>query len=535
MTKLERVTNKIFGSTATSTGNDPQIGQFGSAKAGTYVGTTDVATIQGLSAWSNGWIDAVTPDTQFPTLPEMTGVHKVLSYQTGYILQEGIAEWDSATEYSIGSWVKEADNYGVLNIYESIVDNNIGNNVSDNTKWKKRPFDSSTGDIRYFSISSCSTLNGYANILNPGSGSQIEVTGLAQGLLVTQNTSTVTRSFGETKTLTAMSIPYSLKTYGLINQWVNSTSTCTVAVINSDDTETTVMTKTKSATGTGYAYLNGTEVISFDTPVQAKGIKITVYAGPCHNLGSGTTAYFGSADVSDITYTERIGSTSGTLYFNIGGSYADVIAANSSKFSLSYVEALDVSSLANGLHYVFIHPNGTASTSTTYYGQPNEPQTPQANDIWLDTNKLPLKCYKYVNSAWQDFNGVCCGSITMNNGLINALIQPFLGVPRLTKANGVAPRSLIYSYVNGTNRYDMYNDGYCEQWGKVNTTQDVSLLKTYNNTNYAVLLGTGKTAQNANDTINVVNTSTIHIYCCNATATAFTYWQTSGYLAQNQY
>ena len=99
MTKLNRVTAKIFGETASASGNDPEIGQFGSAKAGTYNGTTDVATIQGLSAWSNGWIDAVTPTQQFPPLPEMTGVHKVLSYQEAYLLQQGIPEWDAGTTY----------------------------------------------------------------------------------------------------------------------------------------------------------------------------------------------------------------------------------------------------------------------------------------------------------------------------------------------------------------------------------------------------------------------------------------------------
>ena len=109
MTRLKRVTNKIFGATA-STIDDPtygpEIGQFGSAKLGTYNATDDVAQIQGLSAWDNGWIDAVIPDQQYPTLPEMTGVGKVFSYQTSYLMQEGIAEWDSATEYCKDSIVK---------------------------------------------------------------------------------------------------------------------------------------------------------------------------------------------------------------------------------------------------------------------------------------------------------------------------------------------------------------------------------------------------------------------------------------------
>lgn len=109
MTRLTRVTNRVFGATA-SIADDPlygpQIGQFGSAKAGTYNATADVATIQGLSAWGNGWIDAVIPNQQYPTLPEMTGFGKVVTYQTGYILQEGIPEWDASTTYYKESIVK---------------------------------------------------------------------------------------------------------------------------------------------------------------------------------------------------------------------------------------------------------------------------------------------------------------------------------------------------------------------------------------------------------------------------------------------
>ena len=131
MAKLTRVTGKLFGETATSTGQDPQIGQFGSAKNGTYVGTGDIATIQNLSAWSVGWADAVTPTQQFPTLPEMTGVHKVLSYQQNYLLQQGVAEWDSATTYYKNNFCAVNGN-----LYVSNSDNNVGNNPAlDSTNW----------------------------------------------------------------------------------------------------------------------------------------------------------------------------------------------------------------------------------------------------------------------------------------------------------------------------------------------------------------------------------------------------------------
>lgn len=133
MAKIERVTGKIFGENATATGLDPQIGQFGSALAGTYVGTTDISTIQQLPAWGQGFIGAVTTANQFPALPEMTGFGKVLSYQQNYLLQQGIAEWDSGTTYYDGSFCS-------LNrkLYVSITDDNLNNNPENDTvNWQE--------------------------------------------------------------------------------------------------------------------------------------------------------------------------------------------------------------------------------------------------------------------------------------------------------------------------------------------------------------------------------------------------------------
>ena len=147
MAKLTRVTGKVFGATADSSGNNPEIGQFGSAKAGTYNGTGDVATIQSLTAWSNGWIDAVTPTQQYPALPEMTGVHKVLSYQSTYILQEGVPEYDAATTYYTNSICKGLNANNELVLYKSLIDNNTGNALTDTTKWEELNLGGEWGSI----------------------------------------------------------------------------------------------------------------------------------------------------------------------------------------------------------------------------------------------------------------------------------------------------------------------------------------------------------------------------------------------------
>lgn len=145
MPKLTRITNKIFGQNATAIGDNPQIGQFGSAKAGTYIGTTDVETIQELSAWSNGWVDAVTPQNQFPALPEMTAVHKVLSRQTAYLYQEGIPEYDIDTTYFKGSLVKSYSDNDGIKLYFSKIDENINHSLEDTTAWEEASLGGSSG------------------------------------------------------------------------------------------------------------------------------------------------------------------------------------------------------------------------------------------------------------------------------------------------------------------------------------------------------------------------------------------------------
>ncbi len=116
---LERIPGKIFAENASGVGNNPEIGQFGSAKSGAYLGTDNVREIQGTDAWSQGWTSAVVSSNNYPPLPEMNGVLKVLSYQICSILQQGIPFWDSETVYFKNNYV----NYNGA-IYFSTIDNN---------------------------------------------------------------------------------------------------------------------------------------------------------------------------------------------------------------------------------------------------------------------------------------------------------------------------------------------------------------------------------------------------------------------------
>ena len=137
MAKLTRVTGKVFGGDATATVGG--IGQFGSAAIGTPNPTTDVATIQALQAYSNGWGSAVVTSRNFPPIEEVTGVLKTISYQACYTLQEGIPEYDIGTEYSNTSIVKSISGTQLV-LYVSLQNGNIGHSLTDTDWWAQVTF-----------------------------------------------------------------------------------------------------------------------------------------------------------------------------------------------------------------------------------------------------------------------------------------------------------------------------------------------------------------------------------------------------------
>lgn len=139
MSVLSRVTQLLFGSTAG--GNDVE--QFGSLAAGSPNYTSNPATIQALSAWLQGWRGAVV-GSNLPAIQDMNAAFLVAFYQLAYIFQEGIAEYDSATNYNQYSLVQSG---GI--VYQSVSANNLGNLVSNATFWTrfKQPTQSPTQTI----------------------------------------------------------------------------------------------------------------------------------------------------------------------------------------------------------------------------------------------------------------------------------------------------------------------------------------------------------------------------------------------------
>ena len=128
MVKLTRQTQKIFG-------KDGNLGRFGSAAAGSPTLSTagNLSDMQSLAAYTDGWSSAVLGGKKRPPLEEFNTLKYINDYQNSYILQEGIAEYDASTTYYIGSLVKESS---TGNIYKSIVDDNIGSALSNDSNWE---------------------------------------------------------------------------------------------------------------------------------------------------------------------------------------------------------------------------------------------------------------------------------------------------------------------------------------------------------------------------------------------------------------
>lgn len=129
MARLTRKNIKVFAGSATNNG------VFGSLQANNPVQTNDVEQIQGLSAWANGWNDAVMSGEELPPLEEFQAIQYVVTYEQAYLMQEGLPEWASTVTYYKGSLVKKVTSTG-FQIYSSLTDNNTNHALSDTSNWK---------------------------------------------------------------------------------------------------------------------------------------------------------------------------------------------------------------------------------------------------------------------------------------------------------------------------------------------------------------------------------------------------------------
>jgi len=127
MTKLIRKHQKVFAENA----NSNELSIFGSLKAGIPAYSNDPDNIQSAE-YLRGLFGAVIGDNS-PAIEDHNSLFYLFSRQLAYLFQQGIAEWDSATEYHTGSLCSLSTEVG--KIYVSRTDTNV-NHSPTGTNWQ---------------------------------------------------------------------------------------------------------------------------------------------------------------------------------------------------------------------------------------------------------------------------------------------------------------------------------------------------------------------------------------------------------------
>lgn len=131
------------------------------------------------------------------------------------------------------------------------------------------------------------------------------------------------------------------------------------------------------------------------------------------------------------------------------------------------------------------------------------------------------------------------GQFYSTNGVITSFQpkQPFRAVDTSSLTECVV---IIDSYVNGASGYNIYSNGYCEQWGGYGTaytsytTKTITFLKKFKDTNYYLVhsnAGNGNAYEGVTYTKTTNNFSVVNSANYNSLAS----WKAGGYLAKGEY
>lgn len=192
----------------------------------------------------------------------------------------------------------------------------------------------------------------------------------------------------------------------------------------------------------------------------------------------------------------------------------------------------------NGTYYI-VKEKGEAISITT--GTANVitigktyPSTQNIGDYFLNNSVLPFTAYKYTTEGWEETPFCYLGYVTVSGGVATVTTFPF--DDNKYNVNRKNQNVIIQSYRNGASGYNIYSNGYCEQWGRAMNPSaaiiTVTLLKQYvnqanyniqvtTNTNGAGLYAVGIDTLTSNSfNINLVNYGYVTSY----------FWRTSGYI-----
>ena len=157
-----------------------------------------------------------------------------------------------------------------------------------------------------------------------------------------------------------------------------------------------------------------------------------------------------------------------------------------------------------------------------------------------ETFRLPLKTlhsddtvdsfslYFYVGETVQNANLIDAGRIGEMVANKADISTPSIQAPYIKN-----------TYVNGTSGYIIWSNGYCEQWGRLSETGNVTLLKAYSDTNYNISGNTYDIGTSGGwfgtQYITASSFSVTLGYAGGSVGNGKINWKTSGYLAEGEY
>ena len=460
MSKISRITGKIFGETASAIGVDPEIGQFGSALAGTYNGTTDTATIQSLPAWSNGFIDCVTPNNQFPPLPEMTGFGKVLSQQQCYILQQGVPEWDSATDYHTNGFCS----YNGI-IYKSLQDDNLNNQPDTSpTYWEvytggvfanqdlSNLTNNGNARLQYtpFAVNTGSTLNGKNNTLT------------YSGADITCAPCTITTCDGRTISFDSSST-YSITTEGDGNYYIfKNVSADTLLLVREQEFAISNTNGVKNCVRPSLGTSNFALRIS-----EAFDGNLNSYAQSGTSITIANNAFIGQTSISKPIKRIRLWQGSNAQnycpsynlqYSNDGTNWINIQSVSGGSYGGWQSVTVDPYTPSGSVHWFRIRAITFAGTQGTNNWSVYELEMYATTNYWLDTSKSPavMKVYNKATDTYSTNNNlVCIGECAIESGVVTSITNYLFNDNKYsdgtaTEGGFALPSALGYQYTIGT-------------------------------------------------------------------------------------
>ena len=550
MGKLPRVTAKIFASNADA--ND--IGQYGSALAGTKVLTSDIARIQALPAYETGWRGAVVSTRNYPTLQEMNGLQKTFSQQIAYTLQSGVPEWDNTTDYYINNF----SSYDGV-IYKSISDNNVGNRpdispanwevYGANDDYANQDLTNLTnlGNARLmykpFTIDIGPVLNGENNTLT------------YSGSTLTCAPCTITTCDGrvlqdtETRTFNVSTIPSSETTWEqpiITSDGTMGGDSFACAASSEYTAEYGAWRCFDGVTSTMYYRSSGVlpQWIGWYNPNPLKVTNIafknnTAQASQSPTSGSVQGSNDNSTWTTITNFTNSETAAGATWNIDLSGNtnfynyYRLNIDTNYSPNTVAICHELTLTatqSSRNGGYVFKSYSDGSLSISGNLLISRVEPTNPSSDLMWLDISTVPATLKSYSGGSWIDKSDlVLIGECSASNGVVTGVKNRYFNAcPYM--------RDLVDSFHSGYSSCDIYSDGYCEQGGFVGgigTEYEIVLLKRYLDSNYNITTGLG--FQNKDTYLEASNiyyggktNSSFKLYLYGSAY--YSYWKTTGYV-----